>query len=54
MRIFGSGKIKVFLEKLGFKDDESIHHPWITKALEKAQKKVEGHNFEIRKKSNKI
>ena len=49
MRIFGSDKIKVFLEKLGFKDDESIHHPWISKALEKAQKKVEAHNFEIRK-----
>ncbi len=49
MRIFGSDKISVFLEKLGFKDDESIYHPWITKALEKAQTKVEAHNFEIRK-----
>ena len=49
MRIFGSGKIANFLDKLGFKDDESIHHPWITKALEKAQRKVESHNFEIRK-----
>jgi len=49
MRIFGSDKITTFLEKLGFKDDESIHHPWISKALEKAQKKVEAHNFEIRK-----
>jgi len=49
MRIFGSDKITTFLEKLGFKDDESIQHPWISKALEKAQKKVESHNFEIRK-----
>ena len=49
MRIFGSEKMSVFLHKLGFKDDESIHHPWITRALEKAQKKVEAHNFEIRK-----
>jgi preprotein translocase subunit SecA len=49
MRIFGSDKIKSLLEKLGLKDDESIHHPWISRALEKAQKKVEAHNFEIRK-----
>ena len=49
MRIFGSEKMSMFLNKLGFKDDESIHHPWITRALEKAQKKVEAHNFEIRK-----
>lgn len=49
MRIFGSEKMSVFLNKLGFKDDESIHHPWITRALQKAQKKVEAHNFEIRK-----
>jgi preprotein translocase subunit SecA len=49
MRIFGSDKIKTLLEKLGLKDDESIHHPWISRALEKAQKKVEAHNFEIRK-----
>ncbi|MBL6621580.1 MAG: preprotein translocase subunit SecA [Rickettsiales bacterium] len=49
MRIFGSEKMSFFLDKLGFKDDESIHHPWISRALEKAQSKVEGHNFEIRK-----
>ena len=49
MRIFGSDKISSFMTKIGFKDDESINHPWISKALEKAQKKVEGHNFEIRK-----
>ncbi len=49
MRIFASDKIAFFLNKLGLKDDEAITHPWISKALEKAQKKVEGHNFEIRK-----
>jgi preprotein translocase subunit SecA len=49
MRIFGSDKMGFFLDKLGFKDDESIQHPWISRALEKAQSKVEGHNFEIRK-----
>ena len=49
MRIFGSEKISSVMTKIGFKDDESIHHPWISKALEKAQKKVEAHNFEIRK-----
>jgi preprotein translocase subunit SecA len=49
MRIFGSEKIQTFLSKLGLKDDEALFHPWINKALEKAQKKVEGHNFEIRK-----
>ena len=49
MRIFGSEKIEYMLQKLGFKEGESIDHPWINKALEKAQQKVEGRNFEIRK-----
>ena len=49
MRIFGSEKIDYMLQKLGFKEGESIDHPWINKALEKAQQKVEGRNFEIRK-----
>jgi preprotein translocase subunit SecA len=49
MRIFGSDRIKGMLEKLGFKDGEAIHHPWISRALEKAQQKVEANNFEIRK-----
>lgn len=49
MRIFGSDKIKGLLEKLGFKDGEAINHPWISKTLEKAQSKVEGRNYEIRK-----
>ncbi len=49
MRLFGSDKIKGLLQKMGFKEDEVLHHPFISKALEKAQKKIEGHNFDIRK-----
>ena len=49
MRIFGSDKVKGLLTKMGFKEDEVLYHPWISKALEKAQKKVEDHNFEVRK-----
>ena len=49
MRIFGSESMNNILQKLGLKDGESIDHPWINKALEKAQQKVEGRNFEIRK-----
>ncbi len=49
MRIFGSESINKMLEKLGLKDGESIDHPWINKALERAQQKVETRNFEIRK-----
>ncbi len=49
MRIFGSEKIDFMLQKLGFKEGESIDHPWINKALEKAQQKVESRNFDIRK-----
>jgi len=49
MRIFGSERIDSMLQKLGFKEGESIDHPWINKALEKAQQKVEGRNFDIRK-----
>ena len=49
MRIFGSEKIDYMLQKLGFKEGESIDHPWINKALEKAQQKVESRNFDIRK-----
>ncbi len=49
MRIFGSEKIDFMLQKLGLKEGESIDHPWINKALEKAQKKVEARNFDIRK-----
>jgi len=49
MRIFGSEKIDSILQKLGLKENESIHHPWISKALENAQKKIEARNFDIRK-----
>jgi len=49
MRIFGSESMNNILEKLGLKDGESIDHPWINKALERAQQKVESRNFDIRK-----
>ena len=49
MRIFGSEKMDTMLSKLGLKDGEAIVHPWINKALEKAQQKVEARNYEIRK-----
>ncbi|MGE5442383.1 MAG: preprotein translocase subunit SecA [Bacteroidota bacterium] len=49
MRIFGSGRIDGMLQRLGLKEGEAIIHPWVNKALEKAQQKVEARNFEIRK-----
>ena len=49
MRIFGGDSIDGMLKKLGLKDNESIDHPWINKAMERAQKKVESRNFDIRK-----
>jgi preprotein translocase subunit SecA len=49
MRIFGSEKLDGMLQKLGLEDGEAIIHPWINKAVEKAQSKVEARNFEIRK-----
>jgi preprotein translocase subunit SecA len=49
MRIFGSDRIKGIMTKLGMKDDEPIEHSMITNAIAKAQKKVESHNFDIRK-----
>ena len=49
MRIFGSDKLDGMLQKLGLKENEAIVHPWINKALEKAQQKVEARNFDIRK-----
>jgi preprotein translocase subunit SecA len=49
MRIFGTDKLDGMLQKLGLKEDEAIIHPWINKALEKAQQKVEARNFDIRK-----
>ncbi|MDX8410738.1 MAG: preprotein translocase subunit SecA [Mariprofundaceae bacterium] len=49
MRIFGGEKMQAMLQKIGFDEGEVIEHPWVTKAIENAQKKVEGRNFDIRK-----
>ena len=49
MRIFGSERLDAVLTKLGMKEGEAIVHPWVNKSLEKAQAKVEGRNFDIRK-----
>ena len=49
MRIFGGDSIDGMLKKLGLKENESIDHPWINKAMERAQKKVENRNFDVRK-----
>ena len=49
MRIFGSDRLDKMLAKLGMEDDEAIVHPWVNKALERAQTKVEARNFDMRK-----
>ena len=49
MRIFGSQRLDGMLQKLGIRPEEAISHPWVSKAIEKAQKKVEEQNFEVRK-----
>jgi len=49
MRIFGSDRISKVMDTLGMEDDEPIEHRWVTKAIGNAQRKVEGHNFDIRK-----
>jgi preprotein translocase subunit SecA len=49
MRIFASEKVKGLMQRLGMKQGESIEHPWVTRAIENAQRKVEAHNFDIRK-----
>jgi preprotein translocase subunit SecA len=49
MRIFGSERVSSLMEKLGMEKGEAIEHPWVTRAIENAQKKVEGRNFDIRK-----
>ena len=49
LRIFGTDKVTVWMERMGLEDDEPIEHRWITRAVENAQRKVEGHNFNIRK-----
>ncbi|MBT8421430.1 MAG: preprotein translocase subunit SecA [Gammaproteobacteria bacterium] len=49
MRIFASDKVGAIMQKLGMQEGEAIEHPWVTKAIENAQRKVEGRNFDIRK-----
>src|SRR2546430_14543539 len=49
MRIFGSDRISKLMETFGVQENEPIEHPWLTKAIEGAQKRVEGQNFDIRK-----
>jgi preprotein translocase subunit SecA len=49
MRIFASDRVSGLMQKLGMQEGEAIEHPWVTKAIENAQKKVEAHNFDIRK-----
>src|SRR5690554_2014176 len=49
MRIFASERMAAMMKRLGMKPGEAIEHPWVTKAIENAQRKVEGHNFDIRK-----
>jgi preprotein translocase subunit SecA len=49
MRIFASDKVSAIMQKLGMEEGEAIEHPWVSKAIENAQRKVEGRNFDIRK-----
>ena len=49
MRIFASDRVASMMQKLGMEEGEAIEHPWVSKAIENAQRKVEGHNFDIRK-----
>ena len=49
MRIFASERVAGMMQKLGMKEGEAIEHPWVSRAIENAQRKVEGHNFDIRK-----
>jgi preprotein translocase subunit SecA len=49
MRIFASDRVSAIMQKLGMEEGEAIEHPWVTRAIENAQKKVEGRNFDIRK-----
>ena len=49
MRIFASDRVTAMMQRLGMKENEAIEHPWVNRAIENAQRKVEGHNFDIRK-----
>ncbi len=49
MRIFASERVSAIMQKLGMEEGEAIEHPWVSRAIENAQRKVEGHNFDMRK-----
>ncbi len=49
MRIFAGGRVGTMMQKLGMQENEAIEHPWVSRAIENAQRKVEGHNFDLRK-----
>ncbi len=49
LRIFGSERLSGLMQRLGMEEGEAMEHPWVTRAIENAQRKVEGHNFDIRK-----
>jgi preprotein translocase subunit SecA len=49
MRIFASERVAAIMQKLGMQENEAIEHPWVSRAIENAQRKVEGHNFDMRK-----
>ena len=49
MRIFASDKVKGLMQRMGMEEGEAIEHPWLSKAIENAQRKVEGHNYDMRK-----
>ena len=49
MRIFASDRVSAIMQKLGMQENEAIEHPWVSRAIENAQRKVEGHNFDMRK-----
>jgi len=49
MRIFASDRVAGMMKRLGMEQGEAIEHPWVSRAIENAQRKVEGHNFDIRK-----
>ncbi len=49
MRVFASDRVSSLMQKLGMQEDEAIEHPWVSKAIENAQRKVEAHNFDMRK-----
>ena len=51
MRLFGSDRIVKMMEKIGFEEGDELKHPWLNRSIQSAQKKVEQHNFQIRKRT---